>query len=64
MGAAPVPEALKTTITSAGSRTKFARICSARPSTRSMNIAWRCPFAPAIWVWKVIDSSAIGRQPG
>ena len=31
---------------------------------RSMNIAWRCPFAPTTWVWKVIESSAMGLKPG
>ena len=37
---------------------------SARPGVRSMNIAWRCPFAPTTWVWNVIDSSTIGLKPG
>jgi len=54
------PLALKTIITSRGPNTKFARICSASPSTRSMNIACRWPLAPAISVWNVIDSSTMG----
>ena len=41
-----------------------ARICAARPSVRSMNIAWRCPFGPTTWVWKVIESSTSGLKPG
>ena len=64
IGTALRPEALKTIRASGGPIVKFARICSARPLTRSMNIAWRCPLAPTTWVWKVIDSSTIGWKPG
>ena len=35
-----------------------------QPGVRSMAIAWRWPFAPTTWVWKVIDSSTIGLNPG
>ena len=31
---------------------------------RSMNIAWRWPFAPTTCVWNVIESSTIGLKPG
>ena len=64
IGTAVRPPALKTIITSGGPSSKLARIVSASPSTRSMNIAWRCPFAPTTWVWKVIESSTIGWKPG
>ena len=63
-GTADVPEAEKTIITSRGAKLKFSRMTSARPGIRSMNIAWRWPLAPTIWVWNVIDSSAIGLNPG
>ena len=43
---------------------KLERMTSARPGVRSMNIAWRWPFAPTTWVWNVIDSSTIGLKPG
>ena len=29
-----------------------------------MNIAWRCPLAPTTCVWKVIESSTMGWNPG
>ena len=64
IGTAVTPPALKTIITSGGPSSKLARIVSASPSTRSMNIAWRCPFAPTTCVWKVIESSTIGWKPG
>jgi hypothetical protein len=64
MGTALTPLALNTISTSRGSKWKLARICSASPSTRSMNIACRWPLAPATWVWNVIESSAIGWNPG
>ena len=51
-------------MTSFGPKLKFERMTSARPGTRSMNIAWRWPLAPTIWVWNVIDSSTIGLKPG
>ncbi len=51
-------------MTSLGPNVKFERMTSARPGVRSMNIAWRWPFAPTTWVWKVIDSSTIGLKPG
>ena len=63
-GTAVEPPAEKTIITSLGPKVKFERITSARPGVRSMNIAWRWPFAPTTWVWKVIDSSTIGLKPG
>jgi hypothetical protein len=63
-GTAVVPPAEKTTMTSSGPKAKFARIVSASPDIRSMNIAWRCPLLPTTWVWNVIDSSTIGFQPG
>ncbi len=58
------PLALKIIITSSAPKVKLLRICSARPSTRSMNMACRCPLAPTTCVWKVIDSSAMGWKPG
>ena len=64
IGTAERPLALKTIIASGGPSWKLARIVSASPSTRSMNIAWRWPFAPTTCVWKVIDSSTIGWKPG
>jgi hypothetical protein len=64
IGAALRPLALKTIITSGGPSSKLARMVSARPSTRSMNMACRCPLAPTTWVWNVIESSAIGWKPG
>ena len=51
-------------ITSLGPKRKLDRITSASPGMRSMNIAWRCPFAPTTWVWNVIDSSTMGLNPG
>ncbi len=63
-GTADRPLAEKTIITSLGPNAKFDRMTSARPGTRSMNIAWRWPFAPTTWVWNVIDSSTIGLKPG
>ena len=63
-GTAVLPPTEKTIITSAGPKRKLLRMTSARPGTRSMNIAWRCPLAPTIWVWNVIDSSTMGFQPG
>ena len=63
-GTADSPDAEKTIITSRGRKLKLDRMTSARPGIRSMNIAWRCPFAPTIWVWNVIDSSAMGLKPG
>ena len=63
-GTAVVPPAENTTMTSFGPKLKFDRMTSARPGVRSMNIAWRWPFAPTTWVWKVIDSSTIGLNPG
>src|SRR5664279_4819546 len=63
-GTAVVPPAEKTIITSCGPKPNSLRITSARPGTRSMNIAWRWPLAPTTWVWKVIDSSTIGLNPG
>ena len=63
-GTAESPLAEKTMRTSRGSNVKFERITSARPGVRSMNIAWRWPLAPTIWVWNVIDSSTIGLNPG
>ena len=64
IGTAESPLAEKTIITSCGRSSKFARMASARPGVRSMNIAWRWPFEPTTWVWKVIDSSTIGLKPG
>ncbi len=64
IGTAVVPPTLNTIIASGGPSSKLARIVSARPSTRSMNIAWRWPFAPTTWVWNVIESSTIGWKPG
>jgi hypothetical protein len=64
IGTAVPPPALKTIITSGGASSKFARIVSASPSIRSMNIACRWPFAPTTCVWKVIESSTIGWKPG
>ncbi len=64
MGTAVRPPALHTIITSLDPKEKLSRIASARPSTRSMYIACRCPLDPVTWVWKVIDSSAIGWKPG
>ena len=64
MPLAPWPPALNTIIASGGASRKLARITSARPSTRSMNIAWRWPLAPTTWVWNVVDSSTIGWNPG
>ena len=64
IGTALRPLALNTIITSGGRRSKLARMVSASPSTRSMNIACRCPLAPTTWVWKVIESSTIGWKPG
>ena len=59
-GTAARPLALKIIIRSSGPKWKLASICSARPWTRSMNIACRWPLAPVTWVWNVIESSAIG----
>ena len=63
-GTAVVPPAEKTIRTSFGPNAKLSRMTSARPGVRSMNIAWRWPFAPTTWVWNVIDSSTIGLKPG
>ena len=57
---APNPPAEKTMRASLGANWKLARITSARPGMRSMNIAWRWPFAPTTCVWKVMESSTIG----
>jgi hypothetical protein len=64
IGTADSPPTLKTIIVSGGRRSKLARIVSASPSTPSMNIACRCPFAPTTCVWKVSESSTIGLKPG
>ncbi len=64
IGTAVRPDAEKISITSVGPNWKLARITSASPSVRSMNIAWRWPLAPTTWVWNVIESSAIGWNPG
>ncbi len=61
---APRPLAENTITESFGANRKLARMTSARPGTRSMNIAWRWPLAPTTWVWKVIDSSTMGWKPG
>ena len=63
-GTAVRPLAENTIMTSSGPNRKFERMTSARPGVRSMNIAWRWPFAPTTWVWNVIDSSTIGLKPG
>ena len=64
IGLAVTPLALNTTIASGGDRWKLRRMTSASPSTRSMNMAWRCPLVPTTWVWKVVDSSTMGWKPG
>ena len=64
IGTADRPLAENTIRTSVGRRSKFARIVSASPGVRSMNIAWRWPFEPTTCVWKVIESSTIGLKPG
>ena len=63
-GTALRPPALKMSIASVSRRAKLASMASASPGIRSMNMAWRCPLAPAISVWNVIDSSTMGCQPG
>ena len=63
-GTAVRPPAENTIITSCGPKWKFERMTSARPGTRSMNIAWRWPLAPTTCVWNVIDSSTMGLNPG
>ena len=63
-GTAVRPLAEKIIITSCGPNVKLDRMTSASPGVRSMNIAWRWPFAPTTWVWNVIDSSTIGLKPG
>ena len=63
-GSADRPLAENTIITSRGPNVKFERITSASPGIRSMNIAWRWPFAPTTWVWNVTESSTIGLKPG
>ena len=64
IGTAERPLAEKTIITSVGRNSKFARIVSASPGVRSMNIACRWPFDPTTCVWNVIESSTIGLKPG
>ena len=59
-----VPPAEKTMTMSLGPNQKLSRMTSARPGVRSMNIACRWPFEPTIWVWKVMESSTIGLNPG
>src|SRR6218665_1571270 len=63
-GRADVPETLKIIMTSVGRNAKFAMMASARPETRSMNIACRWPLEPTTCVWNVVDNSNIGLKPG
>ncbi len=63
-GTAVSPLAEKIIITSRGPKVKLDRMISARPGIRSMNIACRWPLDPTTWVWKVIDSSTMGWNPG
>ena len=63
-GTAERPPAENTITRSSGPNVKLERITSARPGVRSMNIAWRWPFAPTTCVWNVIDNSTIGLNPG